>query len=251
MKKIIWITTVILSTFSISVNADNHRGAMEFFACSFNEGKDMSDMMKVTEEWQRFADKNFSETYQAGIMSPYLASTGDFPMDFIWVGFSKDQEKLGRVADEWLAKGQKLQAKFDSVAKCDTHSFWTTLERRAFDGMGKPAFLQVRSCTAKDDVVWGQIYRAQTEMMEWFDTNEIGGGNFVWIPRVGDARDSDVTYYDVWATKSLAERGAAVEKMGQLDWGEARGIWGNGSLVECDNPRVWAIQPAGGSNRAN
>ena len=95
MKKIIWITTLILSTFSISVNADNHRGAMEFFACSFNEGKDMSDMMKVTEEWQRFADKNFSETYQAGIMSPYLASTGDFPMDFIWVGFSKDQENLG------------------------------------------------------------------------------------------------------------------------------------------------------------
>ena len=250
MNKFLWVTTLIVSACSLTANADNHSNAMEFYACSFNEGKDMSDMMKVTEEWQRFADKNFSESYQAGIMSPYLASMGDFPMDFIWVGFSEDQEKLGRVADEWLAKGQKLQAKFDAVAKCDAHSFWRTLERRPFENMGKPAFMQVRSCTAKEDVVWDQIYRAQIETMEWLDKNEIAGGNYVWIPRVGDAVDNETTYYDVWVTSSLAERGAAVEKMGTLDWSEFRGIWGDGSLVDCDNPRVWAAQPVGGSTKA-
>ena len=250
MKKSVWVITLLLSGFSLSVQADHHRGAMEFFACSFNDGKDMSDLMKVTDEWREFASENFSETYQAGVMTPYLAALDDFPMDFIWVGFSEDQATLGTVADEWLAKGQKLQAKFDAVSTCNTHSFWTTLERRPFEGMGKPAFLEVRSCTAKDDVVWNQLYRAQTETVEWLDKNEIAGGNYVWVPRVGDARENEATYYDVWVTGSLGERGAAVEKMGELNWSEYRSIWGDGALAECDNPRVWAIQPVGGSTKA-
>ena len=250
MKQILITIAFVFTAFSLPASADHHSRAMEFFACNFNDGKDMSDLMKVTEEWREFAEENFSETYQAGVMTPYLANGSDHPMDFIWVGFSMDQAALGTVADEWLAKGQKLQAKFDAVSTCDDHSFWRSLERRPFDGMGKPAFMQVRSCTAKENVVWNQLYRAQTETMKWFDENEIAGGNYVWIPRVGDARENDVTYYDVWVTASLAERGAAVEKMGKLDWNEFRGIWGDGSLVECDNPRVWAIQPVGGSTKA-
>ena len=70
MKQILMTIACIFTAFSLPASADHHSRAMEFFACNFNDGKDMSDLMKVTEEWREFAEENFSETYQAGVMTP-------------------------------------------------------------------------------------------------------------------------------------------------------------------------------------
>ena len=96
MKKSVWVITLLLSGFSLSVQADHHRGAIEAFYCSYQDGKDMSDLKKVSAEWDSWADSNFSERYAGYVLTPVLATGSDFPFDFVWLGFSDNLATLGR-----------------------------------------------------------------------------------------------------------------------------------------------------------
>jgi hypothetical protein len=47
--------------------ADHHgpkTSAVETFFCSFAEGKDMDDLLKVAGEWDAWASNNFSKDYR-------------------------------------------------------------------------------------------------------------------------------------------------------------------------------------------
>ena len=90
MKIKILLLTILFSTFN-TIYADDHIqiSGMEAIQCSFEEGKDMDDAMKVIQEWNDYGDDNFGVPYSAWILTPIFRSNADFGNDFIFLGFSK------------------------------------------------------------------------------------------------------------------------------------------------------------------
>ena len=50
-----------LLLFSFNIHSDDHIQPtfipVESFACNYSDGKDMDDLLKVTEEWNEYADE--------------------------------------------------------------------------------------------------------------------------------------------------------------------------------------------------
>ncbi len=246
MKKFIAFTSAVaacfISGFAIS---DHHRATMEVYSCNYANGKDISDLKKVTTEWDKWADDNHSEAYAGYIFTPILADRADFPMDFIWVGFAENDAKMGTIWDEWIKKGGRLQEKFDNVAPCNAHAEMSTYMRREYPPSTN-GIVEIRSCKMQEGVSGSQIYRASNETAELLTENEIPGGNYAWVPGAGSTLESDVDYYEVWVTESLTERGKGKEKLRAMNRSDFRSIWGDSSLRECGNSRVWHAEFVGG-----
>ena len=228
--------------------ADDHRNTMEMYTCNYAEGKDHSDYMDVVGDWNKFAKSTFSEPYAGYVLTPVYAQKSDFPMDFIWLGVSGTPEQMGTLADEWMDKGSEFAKRFEEVAPCSSHSLWTSLTFREYPQAGSSGYLQVRSCRMKPGVSGGQIRLTQEKIAAWMDEHEIPGGNYLWVPGLGAPIDSEVDFYNVWVTESLADRGRGAMAFGKNNWrDDFYQIAGDDSLAQCDNWRLWHAQPAGGS----
>jgi hypothetical protein len=247
MRKFVLGCSAALAFITQGAFADHHVKSMEMFACNYADGKGRQDVLNVAAEWDKWADSNFSEPYRAYMMTPLFFTKSDFPMDWIWLGVSDSPSQMGTVNDEWLAKGDKLQAKFDKVSPCMSHNYMGSMELRPYPQLGEAGYVQVRSCTMKPGVSWGQVRRTNMEIAEWMEEKGVPGGNYLWWPGTGSAIKSDIDFYNVWITQSLAERGEGLQIFGANDWGdESYHIAGDDSIAECDGWRIWHAQPVGG-----
>ena len=61
MKLLRCLPIFFIVLFTSNAKAQGNRSAMEAFYCSFQDGKDMSDLKKVSAEWDTWADGNFSK----------------------------------------------------------------------------------------------------------------------------------------------------------------------------------------------
>ena len=74
MKTKITFLTIFLLSFSVM--ADDHMEnptffPLEGFACNFNSGKDMDDLLKTTGKWNDYVDSSDLQ-YSAWIFTPYV-----------------------------------------------------------------------------------------------------------------------------------------------------------------------------------
>ena len=84
MKFIVIALAIFSSVFAKAQEAPDPIRA-EYFTCSLNEGKDMDDMMKWVEKWNRWMDATDETNYTAAMLFPrYRSPTTEF--DMIWVG---------------------------------------------------------------------------------------------------------------------------------------------------------------------
>ena len=52
--------------------------AIESWGCQMNEGKSMSDLMEVVEDWNDWSDENDLDGYTAWILNPIFKANADF-----------------------------------------------------------------------------------------------------------------------------------------------------------------------------
>ena len=250
MKTIITTVTaaVLGMVMTTAVLADHHgaprTSALELYFCSFADGKDMGDLKKVAAGWDRWVDSNFTESYNAYILSPVLINGADFPYDSLWLGVAENQQAMGKVMDDWSAKGGEWQQKFDAASKCDSHALLTSMEVRPYDKLGQAGYLQVSACQFKPGAGFAELAAVDKKWNAWMDKNAMPGGIYRWIPGVGAQRADKSDFYGVYVAESLADRGQAHDMM------MAGGfqVWNSlyDGISDCDNPRVWSAQPAGG-----
>lgn len=250
MKNLLTILCVgLISLFVSSISiADHHAAprtsALEGFFCSFNEGKDMGDLMKVAAEWDSWADEGFSDAYQAYVLSPVVSNRGDFPLDTVWLGVAENQEAMGAINDSWMANGGKLQKKFDAVSTCSSHSFMDSFEVVPYKNIGGPGFVQIQGCEMKDGASMTDLMAADKSWSKWMAEQGMPGGIYRWFTGVGDARESTTDFYNVFITESMASRGRAHDMMMAGGFPVRSDAYDN--LIQCDKPRVWVAQPVGG-----
>ena len=250
-KQLAKIVLAILVFTSSSVTLADHHGApetaaLEAFFCSFEKGKDMDDLLKVTAEWDKWIDSSDSKAYAAYVMQPVINTGADFPYDYFWLGVAKNHEALGQSADEWMKKGGKIAAKFDAVAPCDTHILMTSQVIKPGNNDGKGGFAQISSCELKDGANMMSLMAADKQWVSWMTDNEMPGGLVRWYGGVGEAKDSTTDFYSVYLAESLAQRGKAHDMMMAGGGAALNSIYED--VMTCDVPRVYHGTPVGGKS---
>jgi len=244
------VLAILVFTSSSLTLADHHAApqtaALEAFFCSFEKGKDMDDLLKVTAEWDKWIDSSDSKAYAAYVMQPVINTGADFPYDYFWLGVAKNHEALGQSADEWMKKGGKIAAKFDAVAPCDTHILMTSQVIKPGNNDGKGGFAQISSCELKDGANMMSLMAADKQWVSWMTDNEMPGGLVRWYGGVGEAKDSTTDFYSVYLAESLAQRGKAHDMMMAGGGAALNSIYED--VMTCDVPRVYHGTPVGGKS---
>lgn len=87
-----WVNTLlsllVMTAMSLA-HAQQHMpqlGAIESWGCQMNEGKSMSDLMKVVEHWNDWSDENGLDAYSAWILNPIFKANADFLIEAGWLG---------------------------------------------------------------------------------------------------------------------------------------------------------------------
>ena len=244
------VLAILVFTSSSLTLADHHAApqtaAQEAVFCSFEKGKDMDDLLKVTAEWDKWIDSSDSKAYAAYVMQPVINTGADFPYDYFWLGVAKNHEALGQSADEWMKKGGKIAAKFDAVAPCDTHILMTSQVIKPGNNDGKGGFAQISSCELKDGANMMSLMAADKQWVSWMTDNEMPGGLVRWYGGVGEAKDSTTDFYSVYLAESLAQRGKAHDMMMAGGGAALNSIYED--VMTCDVPRVYHGTPVGGKS---
>tara|TARA_B100000795_G_scaffold200421_1_gene154206 strand:- start:79 stop:843 length:765 start_codon:yes stop_codon:yes gene_type:complete len=244
------VLAILVFTSSSLTLADHHAApqtaALEAVFCSFEKGKDMDDLLKVTAEWDKWIDSSDSKAYAAYVMQPVINTGADFPYDYFWLGVAKNHEALGQSADEWMKKGGKIAAKFDAVAPCDTHILMTSQVIKPGNNDGKGGFAQISSCELKDGANMMSLMAADKQWVSWMTDNEMPGGLVRWYGGVGEAKDSTTDFYSVYLAESLAQRGKAHDMMMAGGGAALNSIYED--VMTCDVPRVYHGTPVGGKS---
>jgi hypothetical protein len=156
LKQILVIMTLpILATVSAGVNAAEPppTPVMESFACSYNPGKDMDDLLAARDYLVKQAAK-------AGIAlrATYVWSLfkGNAPIDFVWLTphDSLAAYAAGVEANAGNSDMAGVGARFDAVADCATNlaNLNAVYQGEGPTDTAAPAFVSAFSCNAKPGV---------------------------------------------------------------------------------------------------
>jgi len=122
----------------------------------------------------------------------------------------------------------------------------TSIEARPYPKLGQAGFLQISACQFNEGYSLSDIMAADAKWTSWMDDNGMPGGIYRWIPNVGAPREDKTDFYHVYVTESLAERGSGTDMMIKGGFGVVQSIYAD--IGDCDNPRIWHAQPAGGKS---
>ncbi len=118
-----------LST-AVAQDDDDGAAAVEFYTCSYADGKGPADLDKVTAKWSEWADDQGLTDYSAWTLTPFYASS-EQDFDYVWMGVTATGKGMGDVQDMWLAKAGTLDDEFDSISPCDSHSLAAAVQFKA------------------------------------------------------------------------------------------------------------------------
>tara|TARA_Y200000002_G_C22576127_1_gene618770 strand:+ start:243 stop:1001 length:759 start_codon:yes stop_codon:yes gene_type:complete len=247
MKKIILVLTIIF-TFSFNIlKADDHIptiGAMEMFACNYNKSKDISDSMKVVEEWNEYIDST-EVSYSAWILEPYYTNPEE-QYDSYWIGFSQSFEEMGLAQETMFTdEGIKLDEKFAKVSTCEAHSLWGFQSVRENKDPFGDGFLAASRCKLMDDATPQMIMAADVKWNEFMDSSGMSGGIFRWYagPGVSSEFSDDYDFVNINTIDSLSAFGAGAD-INVNGGGNMVAASIYSELMQCEDMRVYTAKVA-------
>jgi len=240
MKFIVITLAVFSSVFAEAQEAPDPIRA-EYFTCSLNEGKDMDDMMKWVEKWNRWMDATDETNYTAAMLFPrYRTPTTEF--DMIWVGHVKNSEMLGKGNDNWLSASNRSLRESIPVT-CD-ESFnayqWVAVSNFSPKDLSDSYPVSYRYCDLKEGKNLGDAYAALSGIQEAHHASGMKSG--ARIIRPSNGAPSDLTKYDFvlsYANPTWADWGRLVDNY----WGNLNGSDAANQVREtysCEGSRMYA-----------
>ena len=246
MKKL--LSAIGLSLLSFGAIADDHAPSIfgiETYACNYNEGKTLEDLLSVSKKWDRFATKNFSMPYQGYVLTPYYRSREN-QHEVYWVGMSPNFEAQGTTQDEMRTKGAKLNEEFLEVLDCDMQSQWAAMMvMSGGDSVPEEGTVSFQSCRMKEGATMEQMMMADAKMNALAEKIGITGGMLRWFPLGGQSSSFTGDYVQVTSNSSLAERGKNYDRAIASGLRQANAsIYGE--LVECQGGSTSLYVSVGG-----
>ena len=247
MNKIIFAAVFIAAA---SAYADHHAqvpvyGGVSALACDYVEGRDIDDLLQVSEKWNGWAAKNFSKVYTGNVLTPHYYD--ESAADVYWVGFSPSFTDQGIVQREWQTKGAKMQEEFDSVMTCKSHSQFAWVQVRDESGDTDTGIVDFSACKMSPGTTRAELAAADTQMGEFLSKVESSVRIYRWYPLQGTGEESrGIDYFQANWHESLEAKGSNSDKLvinGGLQLRNAL----YGSLIECSGGPSSSFVRVGGS----
>jgi hypothetical protein len=230
---------VLAAGFSI---ADEHEGdgdgpaPVELYTCKYAEGKGPADLDAVVAKWNAWADGREVSDYSAWTLTPFYAGENqDF--DIAWMGTAPTGQALGTALDDWIANGAEMQAAFDSVVPCDSHSMFAAIQFKEPPQRDDPSkvFISFSDCSIGEGKSFtDDLAPALTAWSEYRSGQGSTAGYWVFFPVHGGGGE-EFDFKFIASFGSLAEQGTDFDN---YDSGKARELLPAG-LVDCDSSRVY------------
>ncbi len=245
MKKIL-ITFAFLFA-SVTSFADDHVPnivAMEMFACNYNKGKDLTDSLKVVEEWNEYIDST-DASYIAWILEPYYTNP-DEQYESYWIGFAPTFEAMGKAQETMFTdEGLKLNEKFNRVSTCDAHSLWGVQAVKQPEDSFEDGFLAASRCKLLEDATPQKILSADKKWSDYMDSKGMKGGIFRWYagPGVSMAFSEEYDLVTINTVDSLSTFGSGAD-INVNGGGNMMAASLYGELMQCEDMRVYTATAA-------
>ena len=181
---------------------------VDFRACNFRDGKNMSDLDKVTAKVRDYANKN-DLAYTAWTLVPEYHT--DLGFDIGWLGAWPNSEAYGVSMERWKSTGKQLAAEFNQVIDCSSrHEMALSKPINAPQGTPEDGVLMFYACSLNDGVGVDQAYAAHLKA----GTEMKGMGSlavsWMFLPAIG-AAEADFDYYHVIGFYRYSDMGATME----------------------------------------
>ena len=209
------VFTAIIAIFAISIGwaqsaiaADIKASPVDFRGCNFHDGKTMADLLKVTDKFRAYANKN-DTGYSAWILTPEYAT--DVGFDVAWMGAWPDGVAFGVSMEKWRSTGQAIAAEFAQVVDCsDLHVAAMSLPINAPDATPEDGELLLYACTLNKGKTLKEAYAAHLQFGQTMKANGSLSSSWMSTPIAG-AGDSDVDYYYAAAFYRYSGHGDTME----------------------------------------
>ena len=199
---LVLIALPILALFSTGINAAEQPPApvMESFACSYNPGKDMDDLLAARDYLVKQADK-------AGISlrATYVWSLfkGNAPIDFVWLTPHDSLAAFAAAVEASAASSDMsgVGARFDAVATCESNlaNLDAVYQGEGPGNNGAPAFVSAFSCDARPGVGPAQMQDLRNHIADVVGTLGDDAPRFMFTstPITSGANSPDVRLFAV------------------------------------------------------
>lgn len=205
---------VVMATWGLSAQADNHAdGAkgvpLEFWSCSFKDGKNMGDLDKAIDAYNAWADKT-NDSQVAWVMTPVFYGP-ESTIDVGWLGVWPDGNAWGKFQDDFEASAGKVFAGFMGVVTCNSHEMATSLGINAPKEPPKDGLVLFSRCTVADGKTPEDAVAAHRQVSAKM-AGKTGANSWLFFPGSGSSQaGSAYQYWQVLGFDNHSELGAAWE----------------------------------------
>jgi hypothetical protein len=211
---------------------------VETFTCDFVDGKGMSDLQKVIDEWNEFMDEKGVDYYFAATVTPYYF--GELAFDIGWLGAWADGSRMGAGTDTWLGEGGEIGAKFAAVVDCKSHTNFVSMQVKQGpqdeDESDNNFVMSFSNCSIKDGKTFDDYMAAQKAWNAYQDENGFSDSAWVMFPIFGESDDS----YDFKAIGTNDDHtafGKDYQLMSEGHWRKSSELFDD--VVDCDIARLY------------
>jgi hypothetical protein len=220
---------------------------VEFFPCTFNDGKGMADLQKVITKWNAFMDDNDAAGYQAWLLMPNFVSGDNAAWHVGWLGAWPSGKAMGESLNVWHGKGGDMQKAFDEVVSCAAHINYAVMQMKDVDREpSDQPVLTFSNCTADRKANMDAAFGAVREWIDYESAQGIDSPHWVFFPGYGEPQESDYDFKWVTGYKDYAAFGREWDAYAnEGGWQKAQDVF-RGTL-DCDNPRVYTVKRVRGN----
>ena len=148
MSAVATAAAIIWGAPALSQEGQVKAAPVDFRACTFQEGKGMKDLDKVSEKFRAYANKHDFD-YAAWLLVPEFANA--VPYDFGWLGAWPSNEAFGVSMEKWKNTGDELAAEFDEVMDCGgRHELAMWVPITAAESSPEEGVLMISRCSLRE-----------------------------------------------------------------------------------------------------
>ena len=214
---------------------------VELYACNFQQGKDDTDLSKVIERWNKFADDNDMDDYSAWLLRPFFYTPAqDF--DILWLGAYADGNAMGAGLQNWISDGREMNAAFEEVLDCGAHVAYSSAMYKAPPAGGAPGsgVISIMDCELNEGYRYTDVRAAELKWMDHLEKSGSKAAYYHWMPMFGGG-DAEFDYKVVSAYTSFEEVGSDIENFANQGGRDvSQEIFSR--IDDCDDARVYVVE---------
>ena len=204
-----------------------------------NDGKSMSDLMEVVDDWNEGADENGLDACTAWVLNPIFKANADFARETGWLGYAPIFTEMGEGMHAWITRGQKINERFKQVWTCAWQSEAATMLVRPPTEDPSSAAFSFSDCTHTEGVTPPDLMATTARWNACLDEQEVLAAIGYHFPGHGNSTDMTAEMkISVWRP-SLATYGRDVD-LSANGGGRQMDKATFGEIMSCDSPRMYA-----------